>query len=56
MKVADTNLEIPYNVSSYMREEYDDKHPSHPLLKQMTLSGRLGKKTGKGFYDYKKKQ
>ena len=54
MEVADINLEIPYRVLCYLHQEYGDKYAPHPLLKQMVLAGRLGKKTGKGFYDYQK--
>ncbi len=55
MEVADINLEIPYRVLTYLQQEYGEKYAPHPLLKQMVLAGRLGKKSGKGFYDYTKK-
>lgn len=54
MEVADINLELTYNVLKYLHQEYGDKYAPHPLLKQMVLAGRVGKKTGKGFYDYNK--
>jgi 3-hydroxybutyryl-CoA dehydrogenase len=54
MEVADINLEVPYHVLCYLQQEYGEKYAPHPLLKQMVLAGRLGKKSGKGFYDYNK--
>lgn len=54
MQVVDLSLEIPYAVLSYLQKEFGDAYAPAPLLKQMVMSGRTGKKAGKGFYDYSK--
>lgn len=41
-------------IADAMYEEFKDgKYASPPLLKKMVTAGHLGRKTGKGFYDYK---
>jgi len=46
-------LDTAYKISEIMFEEYRDKrYAPPPLLKRMVLAGMLGKKSGKGFYDY----
>ena len=49
-------LDTTYYIANIMFEEYREKRfAPPPLLKQMVTAGRLGKKSGRGFYDYAKK-
>jgi 3-hydroxybutyryl-CoA dehydrogenase len=46
-------LDTTYYIANIMFEEYRDRRfAPPPLLKQMVLAGRLGRKSGRGFYDY----
>ena len=46
-------LDTAYKIAEIMFEEYrDHRYAPPPLLKRLVLAGMLGKKTGKGFYDY----
>ncbi len=46
-------LDTAYKIAEIMFEEYRDRrYAPPPLLKRMMLAGMLGKKSGKGFYDY----
>jgi len=48
-----TGIDVIYNVAQVMYEETKDPQFAPPtLLKRMVASGWLGRKTGKGFYDY----
>jgi 3-hydroxybutyryl-CoA dehydrogenase len=47
-------LDTVYFVASAMYDEFKDpKHAPPILLKKMVIARNLGRKTGKGFYDYK---
>jgi len=45
-------VDIVLNGLETMQREFGDKYQPAPLLKQMVRAGRLGRKTGRGFYDY----
>ena len=48
-------LDTTYYIANIMFEEYREKRfAPPPLLKQMVLAGRFGRKSGRGFYDYSK--
>jgi 3-hydroxybutyryl-CoA dehydrogenase len=46
-------LDTVYMIAEIMFTEYrDSRYAPPPLLKRMVLAGMLGKKSGRGFYDY----
>jgi 3-hydroxybutyryl-CoA dehydrogenase len=46
-------LDTTYYIANIMFEEFrEPRYAPPPLLKRMVLAGRLGKKTGQGFYSY----
>jgi 3-hydroxybutyryl-CoA dehydrogenase len=46
-------LDTVYKIAEIMFTEYrESRYAPPPLLKRMVLAGLLGKKSGKGFYDY----
>jgi 3-hydroxybutyryl-CoA dehydrogenase len=50
-------LDTTYNIANIMFEEFREKRfAPPPLLKQMVTAGRLGRKSGRGFYDYSQKE
>jgi len=49
-------LDTTYFIANIMFEEFREaRFAPPPLLKRMVLAGHLGKKSGKGFYDYSQK-
>jgi 3-hydroxybutyryl-CoA dehydrogenase len=50
-------LDTTYYITHVMFEEFKERRfASPPLLKRMVLAGWYGRKSGKGFYDYKDPQ
>ena len=46
-------LDTTLFIADAMYEEYkDERYAAPPLLRRMVLAGHLGRKSGKGFYDY----
>ena len=46
--------EIAMHGMETMARDFGDQYKPHPMLKKRVLAGLLGKKTGRGFYDYQK--
>jgi 3-hydroxybutyryl-CoA dehydrogenase len=44
--------EIAMHGMETMARDFGDQYKPHPLLRKRVLAGLLGKKTGRGFYDY----
>jgi 3-hydroxybutyryl-CoA dehydrogenase len=48
-------LDTTYYIANIMYEEFRDiVYAPPPLLKRMVIAGRLGRKSGRGFYEYSK--
>jgi 3-hydroxybutyryl-CoA dehydrogenase len=56
LTVADmVGLDVVYSVGNSMYEEFKrEEYAPPPLLRRMIAAGRLGRKSGRGFYDYAK--
>ena len=47
-----TGIDICHNVLEYFKTEMGDQYAPPLLMKQMVKAGRLGRKTGYGWYNY----
>jgi len=47
-------LDTTLAITEVMTKDLDSKYQANPLLRQMVRAGLLGRKSGKGFYDWKK--
>jgi 3-hydroxybutyryl-CoA dehydrogenase len=50
-------LDTTYAIANVFFDEFrEPRYAPPPLLKRMVLAGRLGRKSGRGFYDYSEQQ
>jgi 3-hydroxyacyl-CoA dehydrogenase len=49
-------LDTTLSIAEVLRDDLDPKYHACPLLRQMVRANLLGRKTGKGFYDWSKKK
>src|ERR1700738_2043380 len=45
-------LDVRLNILEYLHQTLGEKYRTNPLLKQYVQEGRLGRKSGRGVYDY----
>jgi 3-hydroxyacyl-CoA dehydrogenase len=56
LRLADyLGLDTTLSIAEVLRDDLDPKYSPCPLLRQMVRAGLLGRKTGKGFYDWTKR-
>ena len=56
LKLTDmVGLDVRMNIGTYLAQELNNSAFEPPqLMKDMVMKGKLGKKSGQGFYDWKK--
>jgi 3-hydroxybutyryl-CoA dehydrogenase len=56
LKLVDyLGLDTTLSIAEVLRDDLNPKYAPSPLLRQMVRAGLLGRKTGKGFYDWTKR-
>lgn len=55
LRLADISIDTADNVLTYLQQEMGDAYAPAKVIKDWVKEGRLGMKTGRGFFDYSKK-
>ena len=45
-------LDVRLSILEYLHSTLGEKYRPNPLIKRLVAEGRLGRKTGRGVYDY----
>jgi 3-hydroxyacyl-CoA dehydrogenase len=47
-----SGLDVTLHVARHMRESYGDRFYVHPMMEELVAAGKLGQKTGGGYYEH----
>lgn len=56
LELADLSIDTGLNILNYLQGELGDKYEPSSIFREYVKEGRLGIKTGRGFYDYSNKK